>query len=100
MHWLQTLDLELFRFINLRLSNPVFDLVMPFASGNPFFGPLAVLGAILLVWKGRVRGLLCLLMAALAVGMTDGVVFKTVKHAHCPGRPFLVRPGRLCLVGK
>ena len=43
MDWLQTLDIELFRFINLRLINPVFDVVMPFASGNALFRPLLVL---------------------------------------------------------
>src|SRR5258706_9421524 len=100
MQWLQTLDLELFRFINLRLSNSVFDSVMPFASGNPFFGPLAFLGAILLVWKGGVRGLLCLLMIGLAVGITDGVVCNTIKHAIDRERPFLAVPEAICLVGK
>jgi hypothetical protein len=57
MHWLQPLDAELFRFINLRLINPVFDVVMPLASGNTFFRPLLLLVAVvLLVWKGRARG--------------------------------------------
>jgi 4-amino-4-deoxy-L-arabinose transferase-like glycosyltransferase/membrane-associated phospholipid phosphatase len=100
MQWLQTLDLELFRFINLRLSNPVFDAVMPFASGNALFGPLAFLGAILLIWKGGARGLLCLLMLALAVGVTDGLVCNTLKHAIGRERPFLAVPEAICLVGK
>jgi hypothetical protein len=37
IRWLQTLDVELFHFINLRLLNPVFDAVMPLASCNLFF---------------------------------------------------------------
>ena len=59
MHWLQTLDVEVFRFINLRLSNPAFDVLMPFLSGNALFIPAALLAGMLLVWKGRRRGLLC-----------------------------------------
>src|SRR5882724_11248107 len=100
MHWLPTLDLELFRFINLRLSNRVFDVVMPFASGNALFGPLAFLGAILLVWKGGTRGLLCLLMLALAIGITDGLVCNTLKQAIGRERPFVAVPEAICLVGK
>src|SRR4051794_8131755 len=51
MHWLYTLDVSLFRFINLRLSNPLFDRVMPFFSGNPVFFPLLIGAALLLIWK-------------------------------------------------
>jgi hypothetical protein len=52
MDWLQALDVELFRLVNLRLVNPVFDVVMPFVSGNFLFPPLLLGAAILLVWKG------------------------------------------------
>ncbi len=99
MDWLQALDVELFRLINLRLVNPVFDVVMPFVSGNPLF-PLLVLGAAtLLVWKGRGRGVLCVLMLALIVPLGDGLVCRTIKHAVARPRPFVVvpevhRPGR------
>ena len=36
MHWLQTLDVELFRFINRSLSNPVFDAAV--RKGRQRFG--------------------------------------------------------------
>ena len=99
MDWLQTLDAELFRFINLRLINPVFDVVMPFASGNAFFRPLLLLAGILLIWKGRARGVLCVLMLALILPLGDGLVCNTIKHAVGRPRPFVVmpdvhRPGR------
>jgi len=99
MHWLQTLDAGLFRFINLTLINPVCDVVMPFASGNVLFRPLLLLGAILLIWKGRTRGCLCLLMLALILPLGDGLVCNTLKHAVGRPRPFMVmpdvhRPGR------
>ena len=34
MQWLQALDIDLFRLVNEKLANPIFDVVMPFASGN------------------------------------------------------------------
>jgi membrane-associated phospholipid phosphatase len=99
MDWLQTLDTELFRFINLRWINPVFDVVMPFVSGNALFAPLLLLAAILLIWKGRARGVVCLLMLALILPLGDGLICNTLKHAIGRPRPFVTmadvhRPGR------
>ena len=101
MDWLQTLDAELFRFINLRLINPVCDVVMPFASGNALFRPLLLLAGLLLIWKGRARGILCLLMLALILPLGDGLICNTIKHAVGRPRPFVVRSSvkgqrRLC----
>ncbi len=99
MHWLQTLDVGLFRFINLRLINPVFDAVMPLLSGNAFFVPVVIVAAILLVWRGRARGAVCVLMLVLIVPLGDGLVCNTLKHALERPRPYAVlpevhRPGR------
>jgi membrane-associated phospholipid phosphatase len=80
MHWLQTLDVELFRFVNHTLINPVFDVVMPLASSNAFFAPLLPVAGVLLVWKGRARGTVCVLMLALIVSLGDGLVCNNVKH--------------------
>ena len=43
MSWLQSLDTALFRFINLKLSNPVLDAIMPQFAGNAWFIPAAIL---------------------------------------------------------
>ena len=99
MDWLQTLDTDLFRFLNLRLINPVCDVAMPFASGNAIFRPLLLLAGILLIWKGRARGLVCALMLVLILPMGDGLICNTLKHAIGRPRPFMVipevhRPGR------
>ncbi len=100
MDWLQTLDTELFRLFNLSLVNPVFDVAMPFVSGNAFFRPALLALAVVLIWKGRTRGVLfiCMLVAVLALG--DGLVTNTLKHAIGRPRPFLVIPEAHCLVGK
>jgi membrane-associated phospholipid phosphatase len=100
MHWLQTLDLELFRVVNLGLSNPFFDAVMPFLSGNAFFSPAVLLAAILLVWKGGTRGRLCVAMLVLILSLGDGLVCNTLKHALGRERPFLALPEAHCLVGR
>ncbi len=93
MHWLQALDAGLFRFINLKLSNPVFDVVMPFLSGNVLFIPVVLLAIALLIWKGRVRGALCVAMLALIIWPGDSFICNTIKHAVERPRPFLVIPG-------
>ena len=92
MHWLQSLDAELFRFINLTLVNPVLDVAMPLASHNALFGPLVLLAAVLLVWKGRARGVLCVVMLALILPLGDGMVCNTLKHAIARARPYAAMP--------
>jgi membrane-associated phospholipid phosphatase len=92
MHWFQTLDVGLFRFVNQALSNPVFDVLMPFASGNRFFVPVALLVAGLLLWKGAARGRLCLLMLLLIVWPGDSLISNTLKHAVARPRPFVTLP--------
>jgi 4-amino-4-deoxy-L-arabinose transferase-like glycosyltransferase/membrane-associated phospholipid phosphatase len=104
MHWLQTCDVELLRFINQTLSNSVLDVVMPFASGSELsvglLYPTLVIAGLVLLWKGGARGAVFLLMLALAVGLTDGLVCNTIKHALGRPRPFLVLPDVHCLIGK
>jgi membrane-associated phospholipid phosphatase len=92
MHWLLDLDCHLFRFLNLKLSNPICDVLMPFASGNAFFFPTVVLLAILLFWKGGSRGVVFVLMLGAAVAISDGVVCRNIKHAVGRPRPFMVMP--------
>jgi membrane-associated phospholipid phosphatase len=65
MHWFQTLDTELFRLINSGLSNRFCDAVMPWFSGNGLFIPALVVAGLALLLKGRLRGLVCVLMLAL-----------------------------------
>ncbi len=100
MHWLQNLDLDLFRFINLELAHPVLDLTMPWFAGNRLFFPAVILTGLILIWKGGARGLLCVLMLALIVSMGDGLVCNTIKQAIGRERPFLVLPEARCLLGK
>jgi len=89
VHWLQELDLGLLRFFNQTLSNPVFDVVMPFLSGNAFFFPAIVIAGIAMLWKGEARARICLLMIILIVGPGDGFVINTIKSATGRARPYV-----------
>src|SRR5258708_32648229 len=92
MDWLQSLDVELFRFVNTKLANPFFDFLMPFVSGNAFFSPFLLAIGLLLLCKGWRRGRLCFLMLALVIPLGDSFVCNTIKKAVARPRPFLTLP--------
>lgn len=91
MHWLQSLDTAVFRFINVTLANPFFDWLMPILSGKgvPWlaFGIIAFLA--ILFW-GSVRLKICVLFMVLVVAIGDPCVVGTVKEAVQRPRPFVV----------
>ena len=100
MDWLLKLDVDVFRLINDAGSNPVLDKIMPFVSGNAFFYPALVILGILLICKGRSRGIICLLMLALSVGLCDGWICRLIKEVVARPRPFLTLSDVHCLIGK
>jgi membrane-associated phospholipid phosphatase len=91
MHWLQTLDIGLFHFINRSLGNPLFDWLMPLLSGGNnamrWFVPLAIAAVAALVIFGRTRARLCALMIFLVIAIGDPLIVNTVKHAVARPRP-------------
>lgn len=100
MSWLESLDLSLFRFVNLKLSNPLFDAIMPQFAGNAWFVPLAIFLAVWLGWKGGTRARLFILMLALVIGLGDGFVINTIKKTVARPRPYHAVPEVNLLVGK
>jgi undecaprenyl-diphosphatase len=96
MHWLQTLDTNLFLFVNRSLANPFFDWLMPILSGGSGMKTVLIavaiaLGVAMLVF-GKWRARLCVVMLALIVGTNDGLVCNTLKHAIARPRPFVTLP--------
>jgi 4-amino-4-deoxy-L-arabinose transferase-like glycosyltransferase/membrane-associated phospholipid phosphatase len=96
MHWLQTLDTNLFLFVNRSLVNPFFDWLMPVLSGdngmkNEFI-LLAVAAGLALLWFGNRRARLCVLLMILIVATNDGLLCNTLKHAVARPRPFATLP--------
>ncbi len=100
MSWLESLDLSLFRFINLKLNNPVLDAIMPQFAGNAWFIPVLALLAVWLLWKGGTRGRLFILMLVLVIGAGDALVINKIKKAVSRPRPYHAVPEAKLLVGK
>jgi 4-amino-4-deoxy-L-arabinose transferase-like glycosyltransferase/membrane-associated phospholipid phosphatase len=96
MHWLQTLDTNLFFFVNRSLVNPFFDWLMPVLSGNNGvkneFIVLAVAAGLALLCFGNRRARLCVLLMVLVVATNDGLLCNTLKHAVARPRPFVTLP--------
>lgn len=86
--WLQSIDTALFRFINQDLSCPALDVLMQPLDSNPAFIPAAILGAVMLCWKGGTRGRLFVLMAGIVIALGDSMVINPMKHAVGRLRPF------------
>lgn len=96
MHWLQTLDTNLFLFVNRSLVNPVFDWLMPILSGSGGFKngflAVAILAGVAIFIFGKSRARICMLMLPLIVGTNDGLVCNALKHAVHRARPFVTLP--------
>ncbi len=65
---------------------------MPWASGNRFFAPAFLVAVVLLIWKGGVRGRVCVLMLLLVIIAGDSVICNTLKQLIQRPRPFLAMP--------
>ena len=96
---LESVDTALFRFGNQSLSNPLFDVLMPALSWHPAFPWIVALVAGLLIWKGGVRGRLCVLFVVLAVAFADGLVCHTLKDTFDRLRPCQALADARVLVG-
>ncbi|HUA67618.1 MAG TPA: glycosyltransferase family 39 protein, partial [Candidatus Saccharimonadales bacterium] len=96
MHWLQTIDIAVFHFINGSLSNRFFDWLMPVMSGGDgvmrWFIPLAVAVVLATICFGNARGRLCAVMIFLVIALGDPLVVNTIKHAVHRPRPFVTLP--------
>ena len=86
--WLQSIDVSLFRFINVSLTNSFFDRLMPFLSDSPWFACLFLALAVFLVWKGGARGRVCVLMLALSLCLGNWLICDSIKNAVARLRPF------------
>ncbi len=93
MHWLLSLDIALFHFINGVLANPFFDWLMPILSGNGVPWLIAVvIAAPLVLLFGSPRLKICALLMILVVSLGDPLVIGTIKDAVSRPRPFVTLP--------
>ncbi len=84
---LHQLDVALFYFFNVTLANPVLDAVMPFVTDKHSWYPVWAVTVIGLLWKGGRKGRWAVLVAILAVGLSDPVVSRIMKPLFDRDRP-------------
>ncbi len=96
MHWLQSLDTNLFHFVNRSLANPFFDWLMPVLSGGGgvmhWFVPVVAIAAVAALFCGSARFRLCALLMVLVVVLGDPLIVNTIKHTVARPRPFVTQP--------
>ena len=74
-------DLTLLHLINRDWAHPVLDWLMPAVSAVEAWYPLMALAVLLVLWRGRARGVLLCLCVGVALGIADGVISNTLKGA-------------------
>lgn len=87
------MDQRLFFLINAHWSHPALDLPMATLSSWAFWGPFVALAGLLLAGFGGFRGRAAVVCAALALGLTDGVVVDAIKNGVGRPRPNQVLEG-------
>lgn len=75
------MDHRLLQLVNRQWTNPALDRVMAAASSFDLWLPFIVAAVLLAAWFGRRRARVCLLALGLTVGVADGLIDRTLKHA-------------------
>lgn len=96
---MQALDIELFRLINQRWTNPLLDWLMPKLSWNRMFPVLLLAGLAAIFWRGGRRGRLAVVFLAMVMVIGDGVICSALKNAVARPRPFISMPETRTLLG-
>ncbi len=97
MATLQRIDSFLFLLINHKLSNPLFDRLMPFITGNV---PLLFVPVLLFfLLRDRRLFVLSVFVAFIALSLSDGLS-NILKHFFERPRPFLTIKDAIVLVGR
>ena len=102
MDYLQNLDASVFRFVNEKLQNPVFDVFMPFITNlNRHTTVLVFVGVllVLLCVKGGARGRYAVLVLILGILFSDRLNSSVAKFILARPRPCHVLAHVHLLVG-
>lgn len=73
------IDIEVMRFINVTLSNRVFDVVMPIVTAEWFVRPILVIGIVVAAWKGGKYGRITAVLAIVTVVLSDQLSSHIIK---------------------
>ena len=72
-------DLNLLRLVNLKWSHPLLDWLMPAISAIGVWTPLLVLVVLVILWRGRSRGVWLIFCVAVTIAVSDGLVSRNLK---------------------
>lgn len=78
IEYLKYIDVTLFYFINVNLSNAAFDKLMPIVTNLKYWLPIYIIGGIFLIYKFKIRGLLIIILILFTAGLCDwtGAILK------------------------
>jgi len=71
MELIKSIDIWLYYFINVKLSNPVFDAIMPIITELNYWLPVYIIFFVLLLWKGGKKGRIAVLLVLITVLISD-----------------------------
>ena len=72
-------DYQLLHLINREWSHPFLDYWMPAISAVDSWMPLFIIALLVVLWKGRLRGVVFIVSLAVALGVGDGLVSRHLK---------------------
>jgi len=87
LDYLSFLDTTLFLFVNVTLSNPVTNWLMPIVTSDNLLRILFAVSMLLLLWKGDTRMRWLVLFAIVTVAIADQVSSNFLKHLIARTRP-------------
>lgn len=87
------MDQQLLFKINVEWTNPLMDRVMAAASSFDLWIPFLIVLLLATAWFGGFRARALLVTAGLAIGVSDGLVSRTVKRVVDRPRPHQAVPG-------
>ena len=87
IEFLQNIDIELLKFINLNLSNNLFDVIMPFVRNKINWVPLYLIVGLYLLYNYKWKGFVVIVFVVLSVTLADVVSSHLLKPTFARVRP-------------
>lgn len=81
------IDKSIFYFFNVTISNPVFDIIMPFITNVRNWLPVYLIGVILMIYHDKKRGVIILVGIILLVIISDQLSSSVLKNLFPRLRP-------------
>jgi undecaprenyl-diphosphatase len=87
------MDQHLLFLLNQRWTHPFLDRVLGTLSSIGFWIPLLALGAVVLLWKHRLRGAVCIIICILGVCLNESCITQPLKKLTQQARPHQAMEG-------